>query len=84
MIINLTNTKIVVFRRGGCLKQNEKWYYKGGKIQVVSSYKYLEIFFTSKLKWSQAKRNIAAQARKAIFLLKQVQYKCGFYLFQQL
>ena len=78
MIVNLTKKKIVVFRRGGCLKQNEKWYYNGGKIEVVSSYKYLEIFFTSKLKWSQAKRSLAAQARKAIFLIKQVQYKCGF------
>ena len=32
MIVNLTKTKIVVFSRGGCLKQNEKWYYNGGKI----------------------------------------------------
>ena len=78
MIVNLTKTKIVVFRRGGCLKQNEKWYYNGGKIEVVSSYKYLGIFFTSKLKWSQAKRSLAAQARKVIFLIKQVQHKCGF------
>ena len=78
MIVNLTKTKIVVFRRGGCLKQNEKWYYNGGKIEVVSSYKYLGIFFTSTLKWSQAKRSLAAQARKAIFLIKQAQYKCGF------
>ena len=45
---------------------------------MVSSYKYLGIFFTSKLKWSQAKRSLAAKARKAIFLIKQVQYKCGF------
>ena len=68
----IQKTKIVVFRRGGCLKQNEKWYYNAGKIEVVSSYKYLGIFFTSKLKWSQAKRSLAAQARKAIFLIKQV------------
>ena len=78
MIVNLTKTKIVVFRRGVCLKQNEKWYYNGGKIEVVSSYKYLGIFFSSNLKWSQAERSLAAQARKAIFLIKQVQYKCGF------
>ena len=39
-IVNLTKTKIVVLRRGGCLKQNEKWYYNGGKIEVVSNYKY--------------------------------------------
>ena len=78
MIVNLTKTEILVFRRGGCSKQNEKWYYNEGKIEVVSSYKYLEIFFTSKLKWPQAKRSLAAQARKAIFLIKQVHYKCGF------
>ena len=32
MIVNLTKTKIVVFRRERCLKQNKKWYYNGGKI----------------------------------------------------
>ena len=52
MIVNLTKTKIVVFRRGGCLKQNEELYYNGGKIEVVSNFKSLGIFFTSKLKWS--------------------------------
>ena len=70
MIVNLTKTEIIVFRRGGCSKQNEKWYYNEGKIEVVSSYKYLEIFFTSKLKWPQAKRSLAAQARKAILPYK--------------
>ena len=45
---------------------------------MASSYKYLRIFFTSGLKWSQAKRSLAAQAREAIFLIKQVLYKCGF------
>ena len=55
MIVNLTKTKIVVFSRGGCLKQNEKWYYNGGKIEGVSSYKYLGIFFTSQIIASSTK-----------------------------
>ena len=48
-IVNLTKTKLVVFRRGKCLKQNEKWYYNGGKIKEISSYKYLGIYFTCKI-----------------------------------
>ena len=32
MIVYLTKTNIVAFRRGGCLKQNEKWHYNGGQI----------------------------------------------------
>ena len=49
---------------------------------MVLCYKYLWIFFTSELKWSQAKRSLAAHARTAIFHIKQVQYKlCGFLTF---
>ena len=62
-------------------KKNEKWYYNEGKIEMVSCYKYLGIFFTSKLKWLQAKQSLATQARKVIFLIEEVQYKCGFFTF---
>ena len=52
--LNISKTKIVVFRRGGIVKENEKWFYKGKKIDVVSYYKYLGLIFTSKLNWKLA------------------------------
>ena len=33
--INLEKTKIIVFRRGGVVKSNEKWFHDGKRIEVV-------------------------------------------------
>ena len=41
--LNMNKTKIIVFRNGGKIKQNEKWYYRGKMLEVVSFYKYLGI-----------------------------------------
>ena len=78
MLVNLIKTTIMVFRRCGVLRKNKQWSYKGGKNEVVSRYKYLGIFFCTKLKLSLAKQTIATQAQKAKLCLKRLQYKCGF------
>ena len=54
MLVNLIKTKIMVFRKGGVLRKNEQWFHTGEKNAVVSRYKYLGIFFSTKLKWSLA------------------------------
>lgn len=77
MKINLLKTKILVFRRGGIVKQTERWYFMGKPIEVVSFYKYLGIMFTPKLKWTLAKKTLASQASKALGLLYMYSYKCG-------
>ena len=78
LIVNLCKTKIVVFRRGCKLKRSEKWYFNGKKMDVVSSYKYLGIIFSTKLKWTLAKKTLAAQARKAIGLIFKYHYQSGY------
>ena len=35
MNLNLDKPKAVVFRKGGILKQTEKWYYKGKQMETV-------------------------------------------------
>ena len=57
---------LVVFRRGGIVKNIEKWYFKGKEIEVVSMYKYLGLIFTPKLNWSVARKTLASQANKAL------------------
>jgi exonuclease III len=69
MSINLEKTMIIVFRRGGIIKDSEKWFYKGDRIKTVSAYKYLGVFFTPKLSWSLARSTLAQQAEKAMFVL---------------
>ena len=77
MRVYLGKNKIVVFRNGGFLRSNEKWFYKGQRVETVASYKYMDLLFTPKLIWTKAKEKIAAQARSALFTLYNVQNKLG-------
>ena len=54
LLLNKTKSKLVVFRRGGIIKNIEKWYLKGKEIEVVSMHTYLGLIFTPKLNWSVA------------------------------
>ena len=60
--LNLLKTKILVFRRGGIVKRNKKWYNGEKIIQSVKQYEYLGLFFTTTLSRSLSKRTVAAQA----------------------
>ena len=44
--INLSKTKIIVFRNGGYLKEIDHWTFNGSPIEVVSFYKYLSVYMT--------------------------------------
>ena len=57
--IYLLKTKIMVFRNGGYLRENERWYCEGQKIDVVIAYKYMGLIVTSKLIWTAAKTKLA-------------------------
>jgi len=72
MCNNLKRTEIIVFRNGGPLRNNEKWFYGGNPVSTTSVYKYMGILFTpaAALSWSSAKSKLANQARKAIFSIK--------------
>jgi len=80
MEINLTKTEIIVFRNGGPLRGYESWHYNGQPIKTTSVYKYLGMLFTPTLSWSAAKSKLAAQARKAMFAIKQYQLPYGHFL----
>ena len=70
MKVNIDKTKIIVSRRGGIVKQNEKWLFKDKPVEVVSHHKYLGMTFTSFLSWSHTQKNQAAQAEKQLHYLK--------------
>ena len=76
LIVNLSKTKVMVFRGGGPLRQNEKWYFDGKLLEVVSAYKYLGSIFTPKLVWSQCQKTLALQAQKGLFLIRKFSYAC--------
>ena len=75
--VNLTKTNIMVFRNGGPLRQNEKYFLNGTEIHASTYYKYLGILFSSRLSWSKAKDTLKAQASKAIYSIRILNSKCG-------
>ena len=74
LVVNMAKTKIIVFRNGGPLTHFEKWYFRGSEIEIVSHYKYLEIFFSSQLKWKHALQALNSQAKKALHTLRKLHY----------
>jgi hypothetical protein len=52
LVINLTKSKIMVFRRISKLKRTDKWIFEGKSIYVVNHYKCLKVSLTSEMFWS--------------------------------
>ena len=63
MRVNLSKTKVIVFRNGGFLREYERWFYNGQPIETVSAYKYMGLHITPKLIWTHARSCLATQAR---------------------
>ena len=68
--VNINKSKITIFRKGGFLKRNEHWMYKETSIEIVSSYKYLGIYVTSRCIWTECQKILAAQGTKVVYMLK--------------
>ena len=64
--VNLDKTNIVIFRNGGYIAKKEVWYYDGQSFFVVNSYKYLGLFLTTRMTFSNAVDEMANKARKGV------------------
>ena len=62
--VNLDKSNIVIFRNGGYIAKREKWFYNGQNITIVNSYKYLGLFLTTRMTFSNALNEMANKARK--------------------
>ena len=68
--VNLSKTKVMIFRKGGRLSKDLGFRYKGMEIAIVHQFSYLGVVFTSGGSFSNAQATLAGQAQKAIFKLK--------------
>jgi len=75
--VNKTKTKIMVFRNGGTLRKNERWYFDGTRVETVTYYKYLGITFSSRLKWTQALKTLSLQSNRALIKINTIFDICG-------
>ena len=69
--VNMNKSNILVFRKGGYLEVREKWFFNGSEMQVVNAYRYLGIYFSTKLSFSTACKDIASKAKKALLAIMQ-------------
>ena len=69
LTVNINKTKVVVFRNGGKLRNDEKWTYNGENIEVVDQYLYLGVMLHYNGKFYKTQLNIAAKGRKCLSML---------------
>ncbi|XP_073980661.1 uncharacterized protein [Rhodnius prolixus] len=64
--LNLEKSKIIVFKNGGRQAKNERWSFKGIKIENVRIYKYLGMYMIPKLSFSHHFREKLSVAKFAL------------------
>ena len=69
LTLNSDKTKIMVFRNGGNLRENEKWFYNGSELETVNEFNYLGMLFNYNGKFNLTQKQLADQGRKAMFAL---------------
>ena len=63
-----------VFRKGGQLLRNLKFYFSNVELSIADSFSYLGVVFTTGGSFSLAQNTLAGQAQKAIFRLNSYLY----------
>jgi hypothetical protein len=64
LTINLDKSKIIVFRKGGFLGRRERWFFGGSQLEVVNSFKFLGLTFSTRLSFTAALEDAATKAKK--------------------
>ena len=52
--VNLSKTKVMVFRKGGYLSARERWFFGTERLEVVNTYRYLGLTFSTRLSFRVA------------------------------
>lgn len=63
--VNIEKTKVMVFRKGGFLGKNERWWLGGKQLEVVSEYNYLGFVFTTRMSIKRGVDALAVKGRRA-------------------
>ena len=75
LTVNVSKTKVMVFRKGGMLPRNMAFFYNGERLEIVKEFKCLGMVFTTGGSFSEAQNTLVGQAQKAIFKLNRYLYK---------
>ena len=72
----MDKSKIVVFRNGGHIALREKWKYGDTPMEIVNMYKYLGIYFSTRLSFSHA-LNMSQRAKKGVSCIFKLLWSLG-------
>ncbi|OXA42246.1 hypothetical protein Fcan01_23014 [Folsomia candida] len=75
LIVNLTKTQVVVFRRGGRLPKDIIFTYKGLPIKIVNEYTYLGVTFSSSCLFRKAAEKFKTKGMSALGSLWPILFK---------
>ena len=64
----------MVFRKGGILPRDLKFNYNGKEINIVNTFSYLGVIFSTNGSFSDCQKTLSGQAQKAIFKLNRYLY----------
>ena len=66
--VNLSKTKVMIFRKGGHLSVKEQWVFGNQRLEVANSYKYLGFIFSAKLSFDVATNGELLTPQDAVHL----------------
>ena len=69
LFVDTDKSKIVVFRNGGHIALREKWKYGGTPMEIVNMYKYLGIYFSTRLSFSHAQNDMPQRNKKGVICI---------------
>ena len=70
--VSVEKTKCMVFRKGGRLAARERWFYRGGPIEIVKNFKFLGYWMSPKLVWTYHGSVQSAKAMGALYQLRKL------------
>ena len=73
--VNTQKTKVMVFRKGGRLRDNISFYYDGAELKIVNKFVYLGVTFTTGGSFHETQNCLAGNGLKAIFKMNKYLYK---------
>ena len=65
----MNKSKIIVFRKGGKVKPEERWTYQEKELEIVDCFNYLGVCFNYNGKYNIAQKVIGNQGKKAMAAL---------------
>mgnify|MGYP003692438517 CR=1 FL=1 len=72
LAVNVEKTEIVMFRNGGKIRSDEKWFLNVDNIRIADKFMYLRMLinYNGKFNDTQKQLSLHLQGRKAMFSLK--------------